>query len=142
MRVVNLGRDQSILRGHDAPAGGGGASSCAESPPAVTTDPVTNGEQQRNNDNYVPRPRLQFLRIRATSLATHERGATILTSNRAIEEWPALFGDALLASAAMDRLLHHAHVIAIEGDSYRNPPPRRSGGAKASATEAPRHASA
>jgi len=53
--------------------------------------------------------------------------------NRAIEEWPALFGDALLASAAMDRLLHHAHVIAIEGDSYRNPPPRRSGGAKASA---------
>jgi hypothetical protein len=52
MRVVNLGRDQSILRGDDAPAGGGGASPCAESPPAVTTDPVTNGEQQRNNDNY------------------------------------------------------------------------------------------
>jgi DNA replication protein DnaC len=60
----------------------------------------------------------------------YERGATILTSNRAIEEWPALFGDALLASAAMDRLLHHAHVIAIEGDSYRNPPPRRGGAAK------------
>jgi DNA replication protein DnaC len=64
----------------------------------------------------------------------YERGATILTSNRAIEEWPALFGDALLASAAMDRLLHHAHVIAIEGDSYRNPPPRR-GRAKASAAD-------
>jgi hypothetical protein len=42
----------------------------------------------------------------------------------------------------MDRLLHHAHVIAIEGDSYRNPPPRRGGGAKASATEAPHQASA
>ncbi len=63
----------------------------------------------------------------------YEHGATILTSNRALEEWPALFGDALLASAAMERLLHHAHVMAIEGDSYHNPPPRRSGGAKASA---------
>lgn len=60
----------------------------------------------------------------------YEHGATILTSNRALDEWPALFGDALLASAAMDRLLHHAHVLALEGDSYRNPPPRRSGGAK------------
>jgi DNA replication protein DnaC len=47
------------------------------------------------------------------------------TSNRAIEEWPPLFGDPLMASAAMDRLLHHAHVLVIEGDSYRNPPPAR-----------------
>jgi len=53
----------------------------------------------------------------------YERSSTILTSNRAVEEWPALFGDALLASAAMDRLLHHAHVIEMEGDTYRNPPP-------------------
>jgi DNA replication protein DnaC len=34
-----------------------------------------------------------------------------------------MFGNPLLASAAMDRLLHHAHVLVIEGDSYRNPPP-------------------
>jgi DNA replication protein DnaC len=52
----------------------------------------------------------------------YERGSTIITSNRAIEEWPPLFGNALLASAAMDRLLHHAHVVVIDGDSYRNPP--------------------
>lgn len=52
----------------------------------------------------------------------YERGSLIITSNRAIEEWPPLFGDALLASAAMDRLLHHAHVITIEGHSFRNPP--------------------
>lgn len=51
----------------------------------------------------------------------YERGSIIATSNRAIEEWHPLFGDALLASAAMDRLLHHAHVIDIEGESYRNP---------------------
>jgi len=51
----------------------------------------------------------------------YERGAMIVTSNRDIAEWYPLFGDALLASAAMDRLLHHAHVIDIEGESYRNP---------------------
>jgi DNA replication protein DnaC len=51
----------------------------------------------------------------------YERGAMIITSNRDVDEFPALFGDALLASAAMDRLLHHSHVIAIQGDSYRNP---------------------
>ncbi len=49
----------------------------------------------------------------------YERGAMIVTSNRAVEEWPPLFVDELLASAAMDRLLHHAHVLEIEGDSYR-----------------------
>ena len=52
----------------------------------------------------------------------YERGATIVTSNRAIEEWYPLFGDDLLASAAMDRLLHHAHVIVMRGHSFRNPP--------------------
>lgn len=52
----------------------------------------------------------------------YETGAMVLTSNRAIDEWPSLFGDPLLASAAMDRLLHHSHVIDIrEGESYRNP---------------------
>jgi DNA replication protein DnaC len=45
-----------------------------------------------------------------------------ITSNRALPEWAPLFNDALLASAAMDRLLHHAHVIEIVGNSYRNPP--------------------
>lgn len=51
----------------------------------------------------------------------YERGSVIVTSNRAIEEWYPLFGDALLASAAMDRLLHHAHVLEMRGQSYRNP---------------------
>lgn len=52
----------------------------------------------------------------------YERGSLLLTSNRALEEWHPLFQDALLASAAMDRLLHHSHVLEFEGDSYRNPP--------------------
>ena len=55
----------------------------------------------------------------------YERASTIITSNRALEEWPALFGDPLLSSAALDRLLDDAHVLVIEGDSYRNPPPKK-----------------
>lgn len=55
----------------------------------------------------------------------YERGSLVMTSNRDIPEWHDLFGDALLASAAMDRLLHHAHVVRIGADarSYRNPLP-------------------
>jgi DNA replication protein DnaC len=51
----------------------------------------------------------------------YERGSIVVTSNRALEEWPALFGDALLASSALDRLLHHADAIVMDGPSYRNP---------------------
>jgi len=53
--------------------------------------------------------------------ARYETGSMILTSNRAIEEWYGLFPDDLMASAAMDRLLHHAEVVVLEGQSYRNP---------------------
>ena len=45
----------------------------------------------------------------------------IITSNRALEEWPPLFVDELLASAALDRVMHHAHVVVIEGRSFRQP---------------------
>lgn len=55
----------------------------------------------------------------------YERSATIWTSNRAESEWCAMFGDELLGSAAMDRLLHHATVIEITGESWRNPKSRR-----------------
>lgn len=51
----------------------------------------------------------------------YERGSIIITSNRDVQEWPPLFHDELLAGAAMDRLLHHGHTVAIEGQSYRNP---------------------
>ena len=49
----------------------------------------------------------------------YENGSTIITSNRDVEEWYPLFNNPLLASAAMDRLLHHVHVIKLEGESYR-----------------------
>jgi DNA replication protein DnaC len=49
----------------------------------------------------------------------YERGSILLTSNRSPSEWAEVFGDALLASAALDRLTHHARVTVITGESYR-----------------------
>ncbi len=60
----------------------------------------------------------------------YERGAIILTSNRDLEEWYPLFRDPLIASAAMDRLLHHAHTLVLEGHSFRNPKNGRNGGTR------------
>ena len=51
--------------------------------------------------------------------ARYERGAMILTSNRGFAEWGEVFGDPVVATALLDRLLHHAIVIQIEGSSYR-----------------------
>jgi hypothetical protein len=51
--------------------------------------------------------------------ARYEKGAMILTSNRGCAEWGVVFGDPVVATALLDRLLHHAVVIQIEGSSYR-----------------------
>jgi DNA replication protein DnaC len=51
--------------------------------------------------------------------ARYERGAMILTSNRGFGEWGEVFGDPVVATALLDRLLHHAIVVQIEGASYR-----------------------
>jgi DNA replication protein DnaC len=51
--------------------------------------------------------------------ARYERGAMILTSNRGFAEWGEVFGDPVVATALLDRLLHHAAVVQIEGSSYR-----------------------
>jgi DNA replication protein DnaC len=51
--------------------------------------------------------------------ARYERGAMILTSNRGFAEWGEVFGDAVVATALLDRLLHHAVVVQVEGASYR-----------------------
>lgn len=51
--------------------------------------------------------------------ACYERCAMIMTGNRGFGEWADIFGDAVVATALLDRLLHHAVVIQIEGNSYR-----------------------
>jgi DNA replication protein DnaC len=50
----------------------------------------------------------------------HRRASTIVTSNRAIEEWIPLFDDPILAQSALDRLAHNGYQIVIEGPSYRS----------------------
>jgi DNA replication protein DnaC len=51
--------------------------------------------------------------------ARYETASTIITSNRDLAEWPAVFDNPLIASAAVDRLVHRAIKLTIEGDSYR-----------------------
>jgi DNA replication protein DnaC len=49
----------------------------------------------------------------------YERGATIITSSLPFEEWINVFGTAQLTGAVLDRLVHHAHVLRMHGESYR-----------------------
>ncbi len=51
--------------------------------------------------------------------ARYERGSIILTSNKGFGEWGEVLGDAVIATAILDRLLHHSHVLNIRGESYR-----------------------
>lgn len=57
----------------------------------------------------------------------YERGSLLLTSNRSVGEWATVFGDPVVATAILDRLLHHSHVLTIRGESYRLREKRRSG---------------
>jgi DNA replication protein DnaC len=52
-------------------------------------------------------------------LERHRRASTIVTSNRAIDEWIPLFDDPILAQSALDRLAHNAYQVVMEGESYR-----------------------
>lgn len=50
----------------------------------------------------------------------YETGSTVITTNRAFKDWPEIFNnDSTLTSALLDRLLHHAQTVVIEGKSYR-----------------------
>ena len=49
----------------------------------------------------------------------YEKGAIILSTNKPFDRWGEMFGDDVIASAILDRLLHHSHIIAINGTSYR-----------------------
>ena len=50
----------------------------------------------------------------------YEHGATVITTNRVYRKWPEIFNnDATLTSAVLDRLLHHAETVTLEGKSFR-----------------------
>lgn len=57
----------------------------------------------------------------------YESGSVLLTSNQSIGDWGQVLGDEVVATAILDRLLHHSQVIAIRGESYRLREKRRAG---------------
>ena len=59
--------------------------------------------------------------------ARYERGSIILTSNKSYGDWGSIFGDQIIATAILDRLLHHSTTINIRGESYRLKDRRRAG---------------
>ena len=65
--------------------------------------------------------------------ARYERASLIVTSNKPFSAWGEIFGDETTAVAMIDRLVHHAEILSLKGDSYRlkdrdlGPPPARQG---------------
>jgi len=68
----------------------------------------------------------------------YERGSILLTSNKSYADWGSVFQDNVLATAVLDRLLHHSHTVNIKGESYRLKDKRKAGViAKAAPAPAP-----
>jgi DNA replication protein DnaC len=59
--------------------------------------------------------------------ARYERGSIILTSNKSYADWGQVFGETTIATAILDRLLHHSTTINIKGESYRLKERRKAG---------------
>lgn len=57
----------------------------------------------------------------------YERGSMLVTTNQTITQWGHVFGDEMIATAVLDRVLHHSHVVVIQGDSYRLRQKKRAG---------------
>lgn len=75
---------------------------------------------------------LTFSREEASSLfrllaRRYERGSVIITSNKSFADWGEIFSDTVLATAILDRLLHHSTTINIKGESFRLKEKRKAG---------------
>ena len=68
---------------------------------------------------YLPMDRVAANLFFQVISARYERGSIIMTSNKNFGEWGELIGDSILATAILDRLLHHSHIVNIRGNSYR-----------------------
>jgi DNA replication protein DnaC len=68
---------------------------------------------------YLPLSRTEANMVFQLVGRRYERGSIIVTSNKAFSEWGQVLGDDVLASAILDRLLHHCDVVSINGPSYR-----------------------
>lgn len=68
---------------------------------------------------YTPINRMQANRFFTFISDTYERSSIIFTTNKQIPEWAEMMGDAVLTTALMDRVLHHARCYSLQGESYR-----------------------
>jgi DNA replication protein DnaC len=68
---------------------------------------------------YLPLERQAANLLFALIARRYERGSIIVTSNRGFEAWGEILGDAMVAAALIDRLIHHAHILTLKGKSYR-----------------------
>jgi DNA replication protein DnaC len=76
---------------------------------------------------YLPMDRTDANLFFQLIAARYEHGAVIVTSNRSYGEWGEIFGDNVIASAILDRLLHHSVTVNIKGESYRLREKRKAG---------------
>ncbi len=68
---------------------------------------------------YLPLERQAANLLFALVSRRYERGSIIITSNRGFEAWGEILGDAMVAAALIDRLVHHATMVTLKGKSYR-----------------------
>jgi DNA replication protein DnaC len=87
----------------------------------ATTMRFWNGPQLLIIDElgYLPMPGEAASHLFQVVSRRYEHGSVVLTTNRGIADWGAIFDDTTVAAAILDRLLHHATVLSITGDSYR-----------------------
>lgn len=77
---------------------------------------------------YLPLDKLQSNLLFQVVSKRYEKGSLIVTSNKGFSDWGSIFaGDPVIASAILDRLLHHSHVLNIRGESYRLKEKREAG---------------
>ncbi len=89
---------------------------------------------------YLPFGRTEANLLFQVVAKRYEKSAIIVTSNLPLDHWPsALADDATLTAALLDRLLHHAHIVQIHGDSYRLKDKRKAGAVKPKETTKPSH---
>jgi len=76
---------------------------------------------------YLPLSREEASLFFRLIVRRYERASLIVTSNKSFLDWGEVFGDPILATAILDRLLHHATTLNIKGESYRLKEKRRAG---------------
>jgi IstB-like ATP binding protein len=130
---VALGRE-AILAGHSVQFVAA-TSVVADSPRATTKDGSRSGSRilpsrssrSSTNSAICPLSPMPHNSSSSWSVAVTSGARSCSPATRRVGEWGVVFGDPVVATAILDRLLHHSHVITIRGDSYRLKEKRRSG---------------